>query len=149
MDIGDKLTFNHEFDSSVTTESLTAARQWLLPNKNGTVAMTSDIGGTQRNVNTITASSNILVGDNGSVIRCNNSSAITITIPASNGYDVGFTVDIIQVNTGQVTISPGSGISLIKFGGTGNAVLIGQYARSQLIKLTTGNQWHCTGDISI
>lgn len=150
MNIGDTLTLIRQtFNAIVETATLTANRTYTLPDKSGTIALLDDVGGgSSKTVTTITSPTNILVGDNNGVLRCNNTSAIVVTIPASNGYDVGFTVDIIQINTGQVTVTPGSGITLKMFGNSTSAVLIGQNARAQLIKLAT-NEWHITGDISI
>ena len=150
MNIGDTLTLiRASFNALIETATLTANRTYTLPDKSGTVALLDDIGGSSgKTVSNTSISTNIVIADINNFLRCTNSSAINLTIPASNGYAIGSVVDIIQTGTGQVTIVPGSGISLLKFGGTGNAVLIGQYARAQIVKLDA-NVWHCTGDVSI
>lgn len=61
---------------------------------------------TSRNysVNTITSNTTITLSDNGSVVTCNNTSAIYITVPNSTGLDTGFNFKIYPINSGDVYV---------------------------------------------
>ena len=49
--------------------------------------------------------------DNGKIIYCTSSSAVTIT--TASGLGAGFTCSIIQAGTGQITIAQGSSTTLV------------------------------------
>lgn len=49
--------------------------------------------------------------DNGKIIYCTSSSAVTIT--TASGLGVGFSCSIIQAGTGQITIAQGSSTTLV------------------------------------
>jgi hypothetical protein len=48
------------------------------------------------------------------MVEVSNTSAITVTIPtnASVAFPVGSSITILQTNTGQITVSPASGVTL-------------------------------------
>jgi hypothetical protein len=66
-------------------------------------------------VNNQTGTSYTLVaGDVAYFIELNNSAAITVTVPpnSSAAIAVGSTISIMQTGAGQVTVSPGAGVTL-------------------------------------
>lgn len=94
-------------------------------NLTGGNASTSTLAGFSANVNVQTGTSyQLTTADNGKIITLNNSGAITLTVPS---LFAGFNCMIIQLGTGQVTLS-GSGTTITnrsgftKSGGT-NAIV--------------------------
>lgn len=77
------------------------------------------------NNQTVTAYT-ILATDNGKIITGSNASATTFTLPAAT---VGYSVTIIQIGTGAITIKPNGTDTLNSFGKTSTT------------GLTTGGQW--------
>ena len=74
----------------------------------------------------------LVAADNGKIVTCNNSSAITVTVPS--GLGAGFTCTIIALGTGKVTLSQTSqGTTLNWYGGTGNVTIAGQYGSAALL----------------
>jgi hypothetical protein len=76
----------------------------------------------------------------------NGSTAGTITIPtnASIGFVVGTQIQIVQTGTGQITITPKSGVTV---NGTPGLKLRGQWSSATLIKVAT-DSWIAIGDLS-
>lgn len=74
-------------------------------------------------VNETGTSRTLAADDNGKVLVCDNTSAITVTCPT--GLPVGFSCTIIQANTGKVTLSA-SGSSVQSYSGLLSTM--GQYA---------------------
>lgn len=89
----------------------------------------------------------LALSDAGRLITLNNASAITLTVPpnASVAYATGTHIDLAQLGGGQVTIAPGSGVTLNSRNGL---KLAGQYAVATLIKTDT-NTWLVAGDTII
>jgi len=52
----------------------------------------------------------LVAGDNGVTVTCSNASAITVTIPS--GLGANFCCRIVQLGAGQVSVAPGSGVTL-------------------------------------
>lgn len=52
----------------------------------------------------------LVAADNGVTITCSNASAITVTIPS--GLGANFCCRIVQLGAGQVSVAPGSGVTL-------------------------------------
>lgn len=88
----------------------------------------------------------LVLADLGKLVTLSNASAITLTVPpnADVAFSVGSHVDIAQIGAGQVTIAPGSGVTIGSRNGT---KLAGQYAIGTLIKIDT-NTWLSVGDIT-
>jgi hypothetical protein len=78
------------------------------------------------------------------IIEVDSGSATTITIPNDStlNFPVGTTLDIIQVGTGQVTIAPGSGVTV---NGTPGLKLRTQWSSVTLLK-RAANTWLVFGD---
>lgn len=83
--------------------------------------------------------------DKDKLVTLSNTGAITLTVPtyASIALPVGSQVHIQQTNTGQVTISPASGVTI---NGTGTKLRT-QWSAASLIKTAT-NTWTLIGDIA-
>lgn len=152
MNFGNAITLiRTSFNAVIDTLTLTANRTYNLPDKSGTFALLDDVGSggsSNKVVNTITENKTLLLSDSSTIIRCNNTDGLTITIPSANVFPIGYSVDIVQINTGQVTIVGEGGEIIKKIGGTGNAILIGRFAGCSVTKLVA-NEWYATGDISI
>lgn len=82
-----------------------------------------------------------------------NVSAITLTVPRGDtatidgyryNYNIGAVIECIQTNTGQVTPTPASGVTL-NFP-TGKTKSSGQYSKFFLTKTGT-NTWYVSGDL--
>lgn len=80
-------------------------------------------------------------------VTFDNAAAITATIPpnASVAYPVGTQLTLWQLGAGQVTIAPGSGVTLSARGGA--LKIAGQYGCAYAIKIAT-DTWLITGDLS-
>jgi len=78
--------------------------------------------------------------DNGKVIVCSNSSAVTITIPS--GLTAGFYCKLVQLGTGKVTILAGSGATIQNYIPSGSAAYnstAGQYAAIEIVTTSSNN----------
>lgn len=77
-------------------------------------------------------------------VTLSNTSAITLTIPlnSSVNFPAGTGVDLIQLNTGQVTVAAASGVTL---NGTPGLKLRARYSGCSLIQVAT-NSWVMVGD---
>lgn len=105
-----------------------------------------DAANTEVPINTQTGTTYTLVlADKGKLIRMNNASAITLTVPtnASVAFPTGSVITVTQTGVGVVSVA-GSGVTINTFDGNDTA---GQYAYVQLIKVST-NVWDLIGGIS-
>lgn len=82
--------------------------------------------------------------DRGKTVTLSNASAITLTVPpqSSVAWPANARIDIAQLGAGQVTISPGSGVTINAYQ-TKNK-LAGQYAAGTLIR-TGSDTWLLAG----
>jgi hypothetical protein len=99
----------------------------------------SDVGGTLtalRLENTTTVSKSLQLADRDRVVSCNNTSTITITVPADGTVNspVGSVVYINKINTGSVLLAAEGGVTLTKTG------QLAQYEEMQLRKRAS-NFW--------
>lgn len=76
-----------------------------------------------------TASRTLSASDNGKVIYCTNSSAVTIT--TASGLGAAFSCTIIQGGAGQITLAQGSSTTLVSYGSLVKSA--GQYAMMSII----------------
>jgi hypothetical protein len=81
-----------------------------------------------------------------SIIEISNTSATTLTIPADStvNYPVGTTLDIIQTNTGQVTIANAVGVTI---NATPGLKLRTRWSSATLLK-RAANTWLVYGDLT-
>lgn len=81
-----------------------------------------------------------------SLIEVSSTSGTTITVPADSSYNfpVGTTLDILQTNTGQVTIAADAGVTV---NATPGLKLRTQWSSATLLK-RAANTWVAFGDLS-
>lgn len=124
-------------DGSVTTAKIA----------NAAVTSAKIAPGATLNAQTDTTYTFVLTdGDIAKFVTMTNSSAITATIPPSSSvdYPVGAVINVLQMGSGQVTVSPGSGVTLV---GEGNRFKTkGQYALASVMKLAS-DQWIMFGNV--
>jgi hypothetical protein len=82
--------------------------------------------------------------DAGRVLEASNGSAVTITLPPANvaGWHIGTVLQVFQQGAGQVTIAPGSGVTLRSAGGLKTA---SQYSVINL-RMRATDEWVVSGD---
>ena len=80
------------------------------------------------------------------IVELNSTSATTLTIPADSAvnYPIGTTLDIIQTNTGQVTIAGAAGVTV---NATPGLKLRTRWSSATLLKRAS-NTWLVFGDLS-
>lgn len=101
-----------------------------------------------KNINTYSSTlNNLVLADANKIIKVDNSSANDLRIPtnASHAFPIGTEIIIIQYGTGQTTVAPTSGVTMLSNGGKNK--LAAQYSQATLIKIDT-NEWVLSGDIT-
>lgn len=104
-------------------------------------------GGSAPTVNAQTGTTYTLaLTDANNRVTLNNTSAITVTIPlnSSVGFATGTGIDLIQLNTGQVTVVGASGVTLTSAIGYKIRTV---FSGCSIIKTDT-NTWVMVGDIT-
>lgn len=98
-------------------------------------------------VTALTANTTLALTNAGKVLTMSSTSARTITIPtnASVAFPIGTEIAIININTGALTITPASGVTLNSEGS--KTKITKQYA-SAALKQTEANVWILAGNIS-
>lgn len=120
---------------------ITSSNQFALLNRNpiatATVLINAQTGTTFTPVLTPTS-------DAGRLITLSNASAIAVTIAAdaTTDFPIGTQLLMMQLGTGQVTVSGAVGVTVVSKNGTKTS---GQYAVISLIKVAA-NQWVVGGD---
>jgi hypothetical protein len=79
-------------------------------------------------------------------VTCDNTSAITVTVPPSV-FSVGDQIAVQQTNTGQVTFAVGSGVTITSAGATTAAPKIRTRYSSAVVICTASNTFTIIGDI--
>ena len=79
-------------------------------------------------------------------VTCDNTSAITVTVPPSV-FSVGDQIAVQQTNTGQVTFAIGSGVTITSAGATTAAPKIRTRYSSAVVICTGSNTFTIIGDI--
>lgn len=153
MNIGELLTLVRNFDLTIDTSTLTANRTVLFQNRSGTIALTSDIqtSNLAKPIITIAANTTLSTAYEWSFITCQNTGSIVITIPNDSAANLDIAkaeIDILWENTGSVSITRQSGVTLIGEGGNiTTANLLARYA-SVSIKKIGSNFWYIAGGYS-
>jgi hypothetical protein len=91
-----------------------------------------------------------VLADNGKLVTLSNGSAIAVTIPpnSSVAYPVGAQINMAQLGAGQVTVSGGSGVTVVSTGATAASPKArAQYSTLTAVQTSTDN-WLIMGDIS-
>ncbi len=100
-----------------------------------------------RDINTQTGTSYTLVlADAGKFVTMSNASASTLTVPpnSSVAFPVGTQIEGAQLGAGQVTLTPGSGVTI---NGTPGLKVAAQYGSFAVIKTAT-DTWLAMGRLS-
>jgi hypothetical protein len=85
--------------------------------------------------------------DVGALVTLSNTGGITLTVPASV-FAAGQVIDIQQINTGQVTLSAASGVTITSTGATAAAPKTrAQYSGASIV-CTASNTFTVFGDIA-
>lgn len=109
--------------------------------------LTDEAAGAIRTVNTQTGTSYTLVlGDAGNFITMTNAAASTLTVPpnSSVAFPVGTLIEGAQLGAGQVTLTPGSGVTI---NATPGLKVAAQYGTFGLLKLAT-DTWLAYGRLA-
>ncbi len=88
-----------------------------------------------------------VLGDDGKLITLDNAAAITLTIPPNGtvAYGIGTQLNIMQLGAGQVTITPGAGVTIRSAGS--KLKTKEQYAVATCVKIAT-DTWVAVGNLS-
>lgn len=88
----------------------------------------------------------LVLADAGKLVELSNTSAITVTVPlnSSVAYPIGTQINLLQTNTGQVTVAATGGVTINANPGL---KLRAQWAFATLIKRAT-DTWVLVGDIT-
>lgn len=88
-----------------------------------------------------------VLGDANSLVRRNNASANTVTIPpnSSVAYPIGTILNVVQTGAGKTSLVAGSGVTLSSAGAVLDLRL--QFSTASLMKILV-NTWILTGDLS-
>jgi len=132
-----------EFNTAVTNATLASTTGTeTLTNK----TLTAPIINLAINAQTGTTYTTVLA-DNGKLITLDNVSPITLTIPKNSAvaYAVGAQINLVQKNTGQVTVAPVDGDVTVN--GTPGLNTRAQYSAATCIKIDT-DSWILLGDLS-
>jgi hypothetical protein len=139
-------------DTAVTADLSTAQ---TLTNKtltSPTINTPSITGGSWNigiNAQTGTSYTTVLA-DNGKLVTLSNAAAIAVTIPPNSSvvYPVGAQINMAQLGAGQVTVSGGSGVTIVSTGATAASPKArAQYSTLTAVQTSTDN-WLVMGDIS-
>jgi len=89
----------------------------------------------------------LALSDAGQFVTLSNASAITLTVPpnSSVAFPVSTVINLAQTGAGQVTVAPGSGVTIDSYDGHTN--LAGEYA-SGTLKKTATNTWLLMGNLA-
>jgi hypothetical protein len=98
-------------------------------------------------VNSQSGSYTLVLADAGKVVEMNATSALQLAVPpdTSVAFPVNTRVDLVQLNTGQLMVVAGAGVTLRSFGG--KTKLTGQYSGASLYK-RGANDWVLIGDLT-
>ena len=91
-----------------------------------------------------------VLADNGKLVTLSNAAAIAVTIApnSSVAYPVGAQINMAQLGAGQVTVSGGSGVTIVSTGATAATPKArAQYSTLTAVQTSTDN-WLIMGDIS-
>jgi hypothetical protein len=90
----------------------------------------------------------LVLSDIGKLIGLNNAAAQTLVVPPDSAvaFPVGIRIEFRQVGAGQITVSPGAGVSVRSRGSAFRTA--GQYSYATLVKVAA-NTWDLIGDIVV
>ncbi len=87
-----------------------------------------------------------VLGDDGKLITLDNGSAITLTIPPNGtvAFGIGTQINFMQLGAGQVTLTPGAGVTIRSSGS--KLKTNGQYAVATCVKIAS-DTWVAVGNL--
>lgn len=96
-------------------------------------------------LNQQTGSYTLVLADRDKMVEISSGSPTILTVPADGGvnFPVGTRIEILQTNTGQITVAPASGATV---NGTPGLKLRAQWSSAMLIK-RAANTWVLIGDL--
>lgn len=115
-----------------------SAQTYKFPARNGTISLAERL---QRAITGTTDT--LVIADAGSLVKGNNASGITITIPPAV-FPVGTQIDFLNINTGAVSFTPGAGVTLNSKGSKRRVTT--QYGAATLVH-ESSDIWVLFGDI--
>jgi hypothetical protein len=88
-----------------------------------------------------------VLADDGKLITCDNAAAIALTIPPNGtvAFGIGTQLNIMQLGAGQVTITPGAGVTIRSAGS--KLKTSAQYAVSTVVKIAS-DTWVAVGNLT-
>ena len=128
--------------------------QFVVIGNNGAQPIDADVARTsmgamkaKANIFTITASTTLGLTHTESLLRVNSSNAVTITIPlnSSVAFAIGSCITITKIGTGDVTISPSTGVTLNSKDSA--RTIDGQFSAVTLYKVAT-DEWDMWGALA-
>ena len=141
----DAITTAKILDSNVTTAKIAddAVTQVKLADR---VVGSAELDNLTLNAQTGTTYT-LVLADANKLVTQSNASGITTTIPPNTdvAFQIGDQVNLLQLGAGQVTVAPGSGVT-IRSEGT-KLKLKGQYAAATCIKIAS-DEWVLVGNLS-
>jgi hypothetical protein len=139
-----KIIACHDEDSDTPYEDAGTNTLWG-PANTGGLPVNIETLGIRRGINTQVDSFILALTDAGKLVEGNKGTGMNITVPPNTdvAFPIGTWVDIGQIGAGQVTIAPGSGVTLRSRNGL---KLAGQYAGATIIQ-RAADEWVVTGDL--
>jgi hypothetical protein len=96
------------------------------------------------------ASTTLTAADRATIVKMNSSNPMALTVaPDGTGgftFDTGTQIVVAQLGVGQITITPGSGVTVLTEGA--RYITKSRYAVASLIKLGA-NQWLLSGNLTV
>lgn len=88
-----------------------------------------------------------VLADDGKLVTADNASAITFTIPPNGtvAFGIGTQINIMQLGAGQVTITPGAGVTIRSAGS--KLKTSAQYAVATCVKIAS-DTWVAVGNLT-
>ena len=93
----------------------------------------------------ITEDHTLLPSNSGHLLKCLSASDIVITVPTSDGFDIGTEIEFVRYGAGGVTFEAGSGVTICVAGG---AFSISYRYNAAILKLMDTNEWYLNGDLT-
>jgi hypothetical protein len=146
------LSINTAVTADLTTSQTLTNKTLTSPTLNTPTITTPSITGGSWNIgiNAQTGTTyTTVLADNGKLTTLTNASAIAVTIPpnSSVAYPVGAQINMAQLGAGQVTVSGGSGVTIVSTGATATTPKArAQYSTLTAVQTSTDN-WLIMGDI--
>lgn len=127
--------------SGVTSSSLTSVGTLTALTVSGTTILGP------ASINGQSSGYTLALSDQGKVIEMTNSSDVAVTIPPSGttNFPVGAQIVVIRNNTGKVSFTPGSGVTLRS--DSSKQYIATQYSAATLVKRAT-DEWYLIGNLS-